>query len=126
MLTWLPAVATGLALVATLGAAIAISRERALVATLEALRVGNQELRDLWEAERTARADSDNRHAVAMREQEDACAKALREHAEKVARLEGQVATLQSGIVGSLVSELKDALVDAVHAALNTPDRRTS
>jgi hypothetical protein len=112
-------------LAGALGGAWAIFRERSFRSTLDAMRVGNQEVRDLWEMERTARADAESRHAMSLREQEAACAKQLAEQDCKIAELTGKVDVLTSSIVGSLVSELKDALVDAVHAAIAQGDRRS-
>jgi len=123
---WLSVAAAGLALVGAVGAAYSVFRERALTATLEAFRLGNQELRDLYESERTARHHQEQRGALAMAEQEQNCARQLAQQGEKIAHLSGQVETLQSGIVAALVNELREALVDAVHAALNTPERRAA
>ena len=122
---WLSAAAAVLALVGAVGAAYAVSRERGLTATLEAFRDGNAELRALWETERTARSDQTQRSALALAEQEQNCQRQLTQQGERIAHLGGQVETLQSGIVNTLVAELRGALTDAVHAAMNAPERRT-
>lgn len=126
MPVWLSAVSIVLAASGALGAAYAVARERGLTAMMDAYRVGNQELRSLWDTERTAREEQSARHALAFADQEAKCAAQLAAQAEKVAHLGGQVETLQSGIVGTLVAELRAALVDAVHSAMNDPERRTS
>lgn len=123
---WVNTVGALLGIVGGLGGAIAIARERGLRSTLEAYREGNQGLRELWEAEKEAKEDAEARHATAMREQDEACAQRLAAQDEKIARQQGQLDAIQSGIVATLVEQLKVALVDAVHAALNSPERRTS
>jgi hypothetical protein len=113
-----------LGLAGSLGGAWAIAHERSVRTTLDVQAAGIASLRTLYDAEREAREDSESRSAVAMREQEERCRKDLAARDVKIARLEGQLETVTSSIVGSLVSELRDALVDAVHAAINHPDRR--
>ena len=97
------------------GAAYATLRQKALSTdlethrnNLEAFRASNQELRDEnhgWES----------KHLEAERR----CS-------ENVARLEGAVEMLRSGIVADLVESLRTALADTLHEALNQPDRRGS
>ena len=122
---WLSALSAAIGVIAAVGAAYAVSRERGLTATLEAFRDGNTELRALWDSERTARHDQTQRSALALAEQEQNCQRQLQQQGEKIAHLSGQVDTLQSGIVNTLVAELRGALTDAVHAAMNAPERRT-
>lgn len=110
-------VVTGISAVLAVCAAIAggyaVWRERTVSSTLDTLRGGIQSIRDLYETERSAREDAEQR-----------CRTELASRDLEIAKLSGQVATLESTIVGSLVEQLRNALVDAVHQAIESGDRR--
>jgi len=114
---WVAAVVAVVGLVGMFSGAYAVSKERGIKDTMEAYRVGNQELRLM---------NDDLRNTVEDNEQR--CRERASEQDRQIAHLRGQIETLQSGVVTTLVTELsttlKAELTSAVHAALLDPDRR--
>jgi hypothetical protein len=103
---WVSTVAAVLGMAGGAGAAWAIFRERAFKATMDAFRVGNQELRELWEQEKQVRASVEHQCRL------------------DIARLEGQIEVLQGTLIQGLVTQIESRLVDAIHTVINQPDRR--
>lgn len=120
------AVAGLIGVAGAIGATWAVARVGSMRSTLDLLTTGNQGLRDSLD-DATAHAEKrESVHAVEMKEQEEKCRSQLEAQGEKIAHLSGQVHALTSGIITALVSELRTELVNAVHEAINDPDRRTA
>ena len=123
---WVSALAALIGVVGAVGASWSVARVGSMNSTVDALMRGNQGLRDSLN-DAAAHAESrESVHAVEMREQEEKCREKLEAQGREISHLSGQIHALSSGIVTALVAELRKELVNAVHAAMLDPERRTT
>lgn len=123
---WVSAIAAVIGVVGAVGASWAVAASRSMRSTLDLLTEGNQGLRDSLQDAKDHAEHRESAHAVEMRQQEEKCREQLQGLSNEVAHLSGQVHALQSGIVATLMAEVRQAITDAVHAAIINPERRTA
>ena len=125
---WLSAIAAFVGLVGMFSGAYAVSKEHGLKDTLEAFRMGNQELRDMHTYSEHARDLDREKFERELLASENKCQERAALQDQAIAHLRGQIEALQSGVVTNLVTELsntlKAELTTAVHVAMGGPDRR--